>query len=130
MRWYSEQPPRLGRGPDRADAARARTVDETPIGPYLSRTTSEPPLDRLQSIASRAGLAWADACARALQSQKRPIVGAWPGTLTEARGRVLAALATGDHGAISLEMLSALARTANRAARDAWRSVAVPDEEA
>jgi hypothetical protein len=96
----------------------------------LSRSSSESSLDRLQSLASRAGLAWADACARALQSQRRAVVGAWPGTLTEARGHVLAALAVDDQGAVSLEILRALARTANRAARDAWRAVAVPDEEA
>jgi hypothetical protein len=56
-------------------------------------------------------------------------VGAWPGTLTEARGHVLAALALDDHGEVSIEILRALAQTANRAARDAWRSVAIPDEE-
>jgi hypothetical protein len=42
---------------------------------------------------------------------------------------VLAALARCDHGAVSVEDLRALARAANRAARDAWRAVAVPDEE-
>ncbi|HTJ47194.1 MAG TPA: hypothetical protein VL463_34070 [Kofleriaceae bacterium] len=61
--------------------------------------------------------------------QHRAIAGAWPGTLTEARARVLAALALDDRGALSVDDLRLLARTANQAARDAWRAVAVPDEE-
>ncbi len=85
--------------------------------------------DRLQDLASRAGHAWAKACTRALETQRRAIAGAWPGTLTEARAHVLAALAHDDHREVSLEELRALARTANHAARDAWRAIAVPDEE-
>jgi hypothetical protein len=49
--------------------------------------------------------------------------------LTEARARVLAALAPYDHSAVSIEDLRGLARAANKAARDAWRAIAVPDEE-
>jgi len=85
--------------------------------------------DRLQLLASRTGHAWAEACAQALSSQRRAIAGAWPGTLTEARGRVLVALADHDRSAISLEELRALARTAYHAARTRWRAVALPDEE-
>jgi hypothetical protein len=96
----------------------------------LSRTSSDLAPDRLQVLASRAGHAWAEACTRALHSQRRAIAGAWPGTLSEARGRVLAALTDHERSAISLEDLRALARTANHAARAMWRAVAIPDEEA
>lgn len=85
--------------------------------------------DRLQGLASAAGNAWAAAYARALQSERRAIVGAWPGTLTEARARVLAVLSHDGVAVASLEDLRSLARTANHAARDAWRAIAVLDEE-
>jgi hypothetical protein len=95
----------------------------------LSRSPAELALEPLQILASRAGQAWADERTRELQVQRRAIVGAWPGTMTEATSVVLVALAGGDHGSISPEDLRALARTANRAARDAWRAVAIADEE-
>jgi hypothetical protein len=85
--------------------------------------------DRLLGLASRAGHAWAAAYTRALEVQRRPIAGAWPGTLTEARARLLAALAHQDLAALSVDELRELARTANHAARDAWRAMAVRDEE-
>jgi phage-related minor tail protein len=47
--------------------------------------------------------------------------------MTEARAHVLAALAGG--GAISIEQLRDLSRTAYRAARAAWLTVAEPDPE-
>jgi hypothetical protein len=80
-------------------------------------------------LASRAGHVWAEAWARALHSQGRAITGAWPGTLTEARGRVLVALTDRERSAISLDELRALARATNHAARALWRTVAVPDQE-
>jgi hypothetical protein len=110
---------------DGADSHRARTVSR----PILSQNPTELTGDHLQTIASRAGAAWADERTRELRSQTRAIAGAWPGTLTEAIRLVTLALASADHAPISSEQLRELARTANRTARDAWRAVAVADEE-
>lgn len=94
--------------------------------PRLSRSPAH--VDDFEALASQAGQDWASAFAGELRRQRRAITGAWPGTMTEARSHVLLALA-GAGGAISIEDLRALSRTAYHAARQAWRLVALPDEE-
>jgi hypothetical protein len=93
----------------------------------LSRGSHEPH-NSLEALATRAGEHWASACADDLRRQGRAVNGAWPGTLTEARAHMVAALA-GGVGTVSIDELRALSRTAYGAARAAWRLVADPDEE-
>ncbi len=80
---------------------------------------------RLKSIAMAIGAAWAHEIVRALRDDEREIVGAWPGTISEAKMRVLAHLNTVD-----LEVLAALARVATKAAQCEWLTIAERDQEA
>jgi hypothetical protein len=98
----------------------------------LASTTAPPPKPDvdLETLAVHAGEAWADRCAGELRSQRRPVVGAWPGTMTEARSWVLATMAArGSRELVSIDRLRALSRTAYGAARTAWRAVAEKDVE-
>jgi hypothetical protein len=79
----------------------------------------------LKPIAMAIGEAWAHEMVRALRHDERDIVGAWPGTISEAKMRVLAHLNTLD-----LEVLADLARVAIGAARREWLIVAERDPEA
>jgi hypothetical protein len=89
-----------------------------PRSPNLATT---PELDVL---AEDVGRAWAAALADSVRAQDRDVAGGWPGTMTEAKGQVLAAL----HGRrITRAELCALSSTAYRAAQAQWRSVAQPD---
>ncbi len=65
------------------------------------------------------GAAWAHEMVRALRADEREIIGAWPGTISEAKMRVLAHLNTVD-----FEVLADLARVATEAARREWLNVA------
>lgn len=76
-------------------------------------------------MAASIGGAWANAYAVELRTQRRAVSGGWPGTMTEARARVLAHV--GGAAAMPVGDLQALARATYRAAQDAWRHVAVPD---
>ena len=76
-------------------------------------------------MAMAIGTAWAHEMVRALRDDEREIIGAWPGTISEAKMRLLAHLKPVD-----LEVLGALARVATEAARREWISVAVRDPEA
>lgn len=78
----------------------------------------------LEPIAKAIGAAWAHEIVRALRQDEREIVGAWPGTITEAKMRVLAHL-----NSVDLDVLSALARVATEAARREWLNVAERDPE-
>jgi hypothetical protein len=64
-----------------------------------------------------------------LRRERRLVAGGWPGTMTEARAQVLVALGSHHRGAVSVEDLRALSRTAYRAARATWQVVAEPDPE-
>lgn len=79
----------------------------------------------LEPIAMAIGTAWAHELVRALRDDEREIIGAWPGTISEAKVRVLAHL-----NRVDLEVLTALARVATAAARREWRDVAERDPEA
>jgi hypothetical protein len=72
------------------------------------------------------GEAWAHEMVRALRDDEREIIGAWPGTITEAKMRVLVHL---NHR-LDVEVLADLARAATVAARREWLSIAGRDPEA
>ncbi len=77
----------------------------------------------LERIATAVGEAWAHEIVRALRDDEREIVGAWPGTISEAKMRVLAHL---NHTP-DLQVLADLARVATVAARREWLNVAERD---
>jgi hypothetical protein len=79
----------------------------------------------LKPIAMAIGEAWAHELVRTLRDEEREIVGAWPGTLSEAKKRVFAQLAR----TLDLEVLADLARVATEAARREWLRVAESDPE-
>jgi hypothetical protein len=79
-------------------------------------------------VASAIGEAWAQDCAQSLHAQDRGVVGAWPGTLREARSRVIANVATKLRSE-ALVHLDELARAAYLAARRHWQAISEPDLE-
>ena len=85
----------------------------------------EPAGDSLAHRASHIGAAWAREYVRELRDQERAPVGAWPGTMREARMRVRSRLAS----ALEPDRLDELARVANLAARRGWRDLCEPDLE-
>ena len=80
----------------------------------------------LERIAMAIGEAWAHEMVRALRDDEREIIGAWPGTITEAKMRVLVHL---NHR-LDVEVLADLARAATVAARREWLNLAERDPEA
>jgi hypothetical protein len=76
-------------------------------------------------IAMAIGQAWAHEMVRTLRGDEREIVGAWPGTIREAKMRLLAQLAR----TLDREVLADLARVATEAARHEWLRVAESDPE-
>jgi len=92
--------------------------------PHCERgMTAESP--DFQPIAMAIGEAWAREMVRTLRDDEREIIGAWPGTISEAKMRVLARLAR----TLDLEVLADLARVTTDAARRAWVRVAASDPE-
>ena len=89
--------------------------------------------DALTSLATSIGEAWVHELVRTLHATDRDVVGAWPGTMREARMRVLAGVQA--HAAptkaerIDSSVLDDLARVANLAARRGWAEVTQPDPE-
>lgn len=75
------------------------------------------------------GQAWARDVANALIAQGRNIVGAWPGTLREARTRALVGVPAARAPSFDPEALQALARAVYDAARRTWDDLAEPDPE-
>lgn len=73
-----------------------------------------------KAIAMAVGEAWAHEIVHTLRGDEREIAGAWPGTIREAKMRVLAQLAR----RLDLEVLADLARVATEAARREWLRVA------
>ncbi len=82
-------------------------------------------VDALTSLATSIGEAWVHELVRSLHATDRDVVGAWPGTMREARMRVLA----GVQARIDSSVLDDLARVANTAARRGWAEVTQPDPE-
>jgi len=83
------------------------------------------PRDFLAERASEIGEAWAKEYVRDLQAHARAPVGGWPGTMSEARWRVVTQLAI----VLAPDRLQELARVANLAARRGWQLVCEPDPE-
>lgn len=71
------------------------------------------------------GEAWAHEYVSELQAQARPPAGGWPGTMGEARHRILTHIAT----SLDRERLNELARVANLAAKRGWRAACQADLE-
>jgi hypothetical protein len=92
------------------------------------RHAPAPQSTHLDDLAQQAGLGWATRVACDLRHQHRAVAGAWPGTMTEARAEILAALGSGG-ASVSIESLRALSHAVNGAARTAWRLVAERDPE-
>ena len=76
----------------------------------------------LGAVAVAAGETWLHWWRQELQRQGRPMCGGWPGTVSEARRRVLAhaVSALGADGALSDVELRSLAHTAVLTARAGW----------
>ncbi|MBX3159412.1 MAG: hypothetical protein KF773_25805 [Deltaproteobacteria bacterium] len=62
---------------------------------------------------------------RSLHAADRDVIGAWPGTLREAKARVLARI----NERLATDALEELARVANLAARQGWQELSQPDPE-
>ncbi|HEY5948720.1 MAG TPA: hypothetical protein VIV40_24685 [Kofleriaceae bacterium] len=81
--------------------------------------------DDLQPIAIAVGEAWANELVHSLRASDREIVGAWPGTLREARMRIRLVV----RKKLELPLIEELARVAYVAARRGWQEVSEPDPE-
>jgi hypothetical protein len=79
----------------------------------------------LSPIATAVGEAWVAEVVQTLRASEREIVGAWPGTMREARMRVLARL----QRLLDLALLDELARLVIAVARREWHHLAQPDPE-
>ena len=79
----------------------------------------------LAELATSIGQAWSQEYVRQLQAQERDIIGAWPGTIREARRQVLAKV----KAKLEPEQLEQLAKITNLAARRGWETVSEPDLE-
>ena len=75
--------------------------------------------------ADEIGEAWASELVRSLRSEDREVIGPWPGTMSEARMRILASLRM----KLDTKHLDQLARIANLAARRGWEEVSETDPE-
>ena len=84
-----------------------------------------PPPDFLAERASQIGSAWAEEYRRELHANARAAIGAWPGTMSEARRRVVTQLAI----VLAPDRLQELARVVNLAARRGWHEASEPDPE-
>ena len=79
----------------------------------------------LVPAATAIGEKWAHELVRSLHSDDRQVIGGWPGTMSEARMRILA----GMQVKLDAAVLDELARVANLAARRGWQEVSQPDLE-
>ena len=79
----------------------------------------------LQPIAIAIGEAWAREIVHSLSSEDREVIGPWPGTMSEARMRILTSLRM----KLDTQHLQQLAQIANLAARRGWQEVSQADPE-
>lgn len=112
-------PPPIARGSSTTIAA------AEPAAPAKVEAPKVPIDPELVTRATTIGEIWATECVRDLRAQHRDIVGGWPGTLREARRRVLAAMPRNTDPLL----LDDLAKLTNLAARRGWESVSEPDLE-
>lgn len=83
----------------------------------------------LDAFAAATGRAWAARTVEALRAQDRPLLGAWPGTLREARGQLAVALSSRRDPPLTAERMDVLARATYASARVTWATHAEPDLE-
>ena len=95
------------------------------VGGVVAADCNVPAGEFLAERASQIGETWVHDYVRELRSQARAPVGAWPGTMTVARGRVVVQLAI----VLAPARLDELARVAMRAARRGWQAVCEADNE-
>jgi hypothetical protein len=81
------------------------------------------------AVSSALGEAWANDVANALRAQTRGVVGAWPGTIREARSRVLLGIRAARQRRFDAGELEALSREVYDAARRCWDQISEPDLE-
>ena len=81
------------------------------------------------SASEAIGEAWANEVANTLREQMRSLVGGWPGTMREARTRLLFGLRAARPSTFDSEELTALTRAVYEAARRCWDQIAAPDPE-
>jgi hypothetical protein len=91
---------------------------------------SETELQTLIPLAAALGETWAQERALDLQTHERDVVGAWPGTVREARSLVLARIPAMRGRPTDPDALQLLARAAYTAARRSWEAISEPDPEA
>jgi hypothetical protein len=80
-------------------------------------------------VSSALGEAWARDVANALRAQTRDIVGGWPGTIREARSRVLLGIRAARQRRVDAAEIEALSRAVYDAARRCWDQISEPDPE-
>jgi hypothetical protein len=85
--------------------------------------------DYVPGVSDALGAAWARDVASALRAQTRSLVGGWPGTMREARSRVLLGVPAARSTQFDPDALVALARAVYDAARRSWDEIAEPDLE-
>jgi len=85
----------------------------------------------LERAVEAAGEAWASDWATALRHEGRAIAGGWPGTISEARQRVVACAMgqLGPRSNITPDELEALTRRAYEVAKKAWLARTELDDE-
>jgi hypothetical protein len=112
--------------PANSNAPRARGTGEHESAPAQRSESAAVALpEELVSLANEIGAAWSRAYVQTLEEQERDIVGAWPGTIREARRHLIARIKT----KLEPEQLDQLARLTNLAARRGWETVSEPDLE-
>lgn len=90
---------------------------------------NQPLTELVPSVSSALGEAWANDVANALRAQARGAVGAWPGTIREARSRVLLGLPAARQPTFDSAALETLSRAVYEAARRCWDEISEPDLE-
>lgn len=86
---------------------------------------AEPTKPDFRPIAVAVGERWATELVVALRSDDREIIGAWPGTMSEARMRIRVAV----RSKLELQLVEELAHVAYLAARTGWQKVTNVDPE-
>ena len=90
---------------------------------------SQPLPEPVPAVSAALGEAWANEVANALRAQTRGLVGAWPGTIREARSRVLLGLPAARRPTFDAAALAAMSRAVYIAARRCWDEISEPDLE-
>jgi hypothetical protein len=116
-RWFA--PSKLASPPPQP-AMKPTTPSLTPTGDVPSQTRSAV----LKDASAAVGTSWALECVNALRASGRLIEGGWPGTLPEARARILSKLSPelSAHGLLPLDAreVGLVASSTNAEARRSW----------